>query len=134
MRMSGPYSTVIVRRFVGNSFLKKKAVHHHTSEQNVEWLYAFDVHCNSFVPTFMLLYGAPFLTERLAGITGISTCPYLLISPVARPLLPVAQTRAGLGLRLQRAPSRHESPSTSIHAAVQWGSTSSRRFSCATAS
>ena len=45
-------------RYVGNRFLKRKVVHHHTSEQSVEWLYAFDVHCNSFVPMFMLLYGA----------------------------------------------------------------------------
>ena len=51
-------------RYVGNRFLKRKVVHHHTSEQSVEWLYAFDVHCNSFVPMFMLLYGAHQLCTR----------------------------------------------------------------------
>jgi hypothetical protein len=25
-------------------------------EQRVEWLYAFDVHCNAFAPTYVLLY------------------------------------------------------------------------------
>jgi len=29
-------------------------------KQNVEWLYAFDVHCNAFVPLFVLLYGVQF--------------------------------------------------------------------------
>ncbi|KAG9135059.1 hypothetical protein Leryth_011551 [Lithospermum erythrorhizon] len=28
----------------------------HAVEQRVEWLYAFDVHCNSFFPVFVLLY------------------------------------------------------------------------------
>ncbi|KAI3962908.1 hypothetical protein MKW92_010951, partial [Papaver armeniacum] len=28
----------------------------HVVEQRVEWLYAFDVHCNSFFPMFVLLY------------------------------------------------------------------------------
>lgn len=28
----------------------------HTTEQKVEWLYAFDIHCNSFFPVFILLY------------------------------------------------------------------------------
>jgi hypothetical protein len=34
-------------------------VHQSTSHvrQQVEWLYAFDIHCNSFVPVFLILYG-----------------------------------------------------------------------------
>jgi len=28
--------------------------------QSVEWLYAFDIHCNSFFPVFVLLYGVQF--------------------------------------------------------------------------
>lgn len=28
--------------------------------QHVEWLYAFDIHCNAFVPLFVLLYGVQF--------------------------------------------------------------------------
>eukprot|EP00892_Ulva_mutabilis_P006788 jgi/Ulvmu1/4481/UM002_0206.1 len=52
--------------FISNRFLKRKAVHHHTSEQSVEWLYAFDVHCNSFIPMFLMLYVAQyFLTPIL---------------------------------------------------------------------
>jgi UNC-50 family len=47
-------------RYVGDRFLRKRVVSHHTSEQSVEWLYAFDVHCNSFMPMFVLLYGALF--------------------------------------------------------------------------
>lgn len=31
-----------------------------TTEQSVEWLYAFDVHCNAFFPLFVLLYVAQF--------------------------------------------------------------------------
>jgi len=30
--------------------------HNHSVKQNVEWLYAFDIHCNSFFPLFMLIY------------------------------------------------------------------------------
>lgn len=28
--------------------------------QSVEWLYAFDIHCNAFFPVFVLLYGLQF--------------------------------------------------------------------------
>jgi len=28
--------------------------------QSVEWLYAFDIHCNAFFPVFVLLYGVQF--------------------------------------------------------------------------
>jgi hypothetical protein len=28
--------------------------------QQVEWLYAFDIHCNSFFPVFVVLYGVQF--------------------------------------------------------------------------
>jgi UNC-50 family len=53
------------RRFVGERFLKKKVQHHHTTEQSLEWLYAFDVHCNSFIPMFVLLYGAALAGTRV---------------------------------------------------------------------
>eukprot|EP01099_Mayorella_cantabrigiensis_P008002 TRINITY_DN7364_c0_g1_i1.p1 TRINITY_DN7364_c0_g1~~TRINITY_DN7364_c0_g1_i1.p1 ORF type:complete len:129 (-),score=27.69 TRINITY_DN7364_c0_g1_i1:341-727(-) len=33
----------------------------HTVEQKVEWLYAFDIHCNSFFPLFLILYVVQFL-------------------------------------------------------------------------
>lgn len=51
--------------FISNRFLKKKAVHHHQVEQQVEWLYAFDVHCNSYFPLFLTLYVLQFLLSPL---------------------------------------------------------------------
>jgi len=37
-------------------------VHHaHSVEQEVEWAYAFDVHCNAFFPLFVLLYPVQYL-------------------------------------------------------------------------
>lgn len=50
---------------VGNRFLRKRSIHQHTTEQPVEWLYAFDVHCNSFLPLFLLLYVVQFLLSPL---------------------------------------------------------------------
>ncbi|KAL3130991.1 hypothetical protein ABBQ38_000315 [Trebouxia sp. C0009 RCD-2024] len=47
--------------FVSNKFLKKSSQHAHPSEQHVEWMYAFDVHCNSYFPLFILLYVLQFL-------------------------------------------------------------------------
>jgi hypothetical protein len=37
-----------------NRFLRVQTVH--AAEQTVEWAYAFDVHCNGFVPVLLLLY------------------------------------------------------------------------------
>ncbi len=31
-----------------------------TTDQRVEWLYAFDVHCNGFFPLYVLLYVVQF--------------------------------------------------------------------------
>ncbi|KAM1233624.1 uncharacterized protein LOC126585681 isoform X1 [Malus sylvestris] len=42
--------------FLTNSYLREEAPNSHVVEQHVEWLYAFDVHCNSFFPMFVLLY------------------------------------------------------------------------------
>lgn len=44
---------------LSNRFLKKRS--QHTAEQRVEWMYAFDVHCNSYFPLFILLYVVQFL-------------------------------------------------------------------------
>jgi len=41
---------------VSNHFLRKKSTHPHAVEQHVEWMYAFDVHCNSFFPLFISLF------------------------------------------------------------------------------
>lgn len=32
----------------------------HSTEQSVEWAYAFDVHCNSFFPMFLITYVVQF--------------------------------------------------------------------------
>eukprot|EP01051_Picozoa_sp_SAG22_P021127 SAG22_NODE_4542_length_1239_cov_2.242105_2_plen_307_part_01 len=41
--------------FVANKWLRVPP-RAHNIEQAVEWLYAFDVHCNSYFPLFLLLY------------------------------------------------------------------------------
>ncbi|SAL97536.1 hypothetical protein [Absidia glauca] len=45
--------------FVTNRFLAQNAMTHATTQQ-VEWAYAFDVHCNSFFPVFLILYVVQF--------------------------------------------------------------------------
>ncbi|RZC45143.1 hypothetical protein C5167_038088 [Papaver somniferum] len=42
--------------FLTNSYLREESPNSHVVEQRVEWLYAFDVHCNSFFPMFVLLH------------------------------------------------------------------------------
>ncbi|CAA2964374.1 unc-50 homolog [Olea europaea subsp. europaea] len=42
--------------FFTNNYLREEVPNSHVVEQRVEWLYAFDVHCNSFFPMFVLLY------------------------------------------------------------------------------
>jgi len=45
-----------------NRFLRVRGgIHTHSLEQSVEWLYAFDVHCNAFFPLFLLLHVVQFL-------------------------------------------------------------------------
>jgi len=39
--------------FVTNKYFQVR--HPHSSYQRVEWLYAFDVHCNAFLPAFIIL-------------------------------------------------------------------------------
>lgn len=41
--------------FVADKYLRKKASAHQVV-QPIEWLYAFDVHCNAFFPLFLLTY------------------------------------------------------------------------------
>ncbi|KAI8391565.1 UNC-50 [Radiomyces spectabilis] len=45
--------------FVTNRFLTHNQMAH-AVEQKVEWAYAFDVHCNSFFPVFLILYVVQF--------------------------------------------------------------------------
>jgi hypothetical protein len=43
--------------YLANTYLRSKSSSSHNVEQKVEWLYAFDVHCNSYFPMFLMLYG-----------------------------------------------------------------------------
>eukprot|EP01089_Gocevia_fonbrunei_P016427 TRINITY_DN5082_c0_g1_i1.p1 TRINITY_DN5082_c0_g1~~TRINITY_DN5082_c0_g1_i1.p1 ORF type:complete len:249 (-),score=-6.23 TRINITY_DN5082_c0_g1_i1:2-748(-) len=45
---------------VANRYLRIKNPGIHSVEQSVEWLYAFDIHCNSFFPLFLILYVVQF--------------------------------------------------------------------------
>ena len=47
--------------YAANRFLRRRNLPSHAVEQHVEWLYAFDVHCNSYFPLFLLLYGEFFV-------------------------------------------------------------------------
>lgn len=68
--------------FITNNYMRIRRVH--VADQKVEWLYAFDVHCNSFFPLFIILYVIQFFlspvlirsTSIIATILGNSL--YLL--------------------------------------------------------
>ncbi|KAK9837961.1 hypothetical protein WJX74_008582 [Apatococcus lobatus] len=51
--------------FVANRFLRKRSHSSQGAEQYVEWMYAFDVHCNSYFPLFILLYVLQFFLSPL---------------------------------------------------------------------
>lgn len=51
--------------YLANTYLRSKGSNSHTVEQRVEWLYAFDVHCNSYFPVFLALYVAQYLLSPL---------------------------------------------------------------------
>lgn len=42
--------------YLANQYLLVDNTGSHTTDQKVEWLYAFDIHCNSFFPFFIILY------------------------------------------------------------------------------
>ncbi|KAL0655541.1 hypothetical protein Bca4012_076125 [Brassica carinata] len=77
--------------FLTNSYLREEAPNSHVVEQRVEWLYTFDVHCNSFLPMFVLLYVVhyflspflithgfiPLLLSNLLFMVGASYYHYL---------------------------------------------------------
>ena len=54
--------------------LSMRVVRLHAIEQQVEWLYAFDIHCNAFFPLFTLLFTLQyFLLPLLLTPTFLST-------------------------------------------------------------
>ena len=70
---------------MGNRFLIRSVQHSHAAEQTVEWLYAFDVHCNAFFPLFLVLYvlqasrGAAWLAIRVCcPMTPAPTLQFIL--------------------------------------------------------
>ena len=62
----------------------------HTVEQRVEWLYAFDVHCNSYFPVFLMLYVVQYLlSPLLLARTFISSLLAIALYGFALSLLPL---------------------------------------------
>ena len=62
--------------WLSNSFLHERGggishLHHERRVEWVEWRYAFDVHCNAFVPVFVLLYLLQYLLLPLLLSEGI---------------------------------------------------------------
>jgi hypothetical protein len=43
-----------IDRTIANRFLARASVY--STDQSVEWQYAFDIHCNAFMPVIVLLY------------------------------------------------------------------------------
>ncbi|PKI33505.1 protein unc-50 homolog isoform X2 [Punica granatum] len=56
--------------FLTNSYLREEVPSSYAVEQRVEWLYAFDVHCNSFFPVFVLLYVIHYFVSPLLVAHG----------------------------------------------------------------
>ncbi|KAJ0011255.1 hypothetical protein Pint_33850 [Pistacia integerrima] len=67
--------------FLTNSYLREESPNSHVVEQRVEWqvrklllsiyqLYAFDVHCNSFFPLFVMLYVIHYFLSPLLVAHG----------------------------------------------------------------
>ncbi|CAM6014541.1 unnamed protein product [Sphagnum balticum] len=58
--------------FLSNHYLREEmAVHTHVVEQRVEWLYAFDIHCNSYFPVFVVLYVLQYFLSPLLLSHGL---------------------------------------------------------------
>merc|ERR1719277_1200607 len=65
--------------FISNKYLRVQSFH--GVEQRMEWMYAFDIHCNSFFPLFLVLYVIhyfllPFLIQPTLAATVISNLLY----------------------------------------------------------
>ena len=60
-----------------NRYCRAGAAAPHSVEQAVEWLFAWDVHCNAFVPVLLLVYVANFLLQPLT-MSGDGLVPCLV--------------------------------------------------------
>jgi hypothetical protein len=56
---------------VADRYLRKKSASVHSASQPMEYLYAFDVHCNAFFPLFLLTYVVQFLALPLLYSEGL---------------------------------------------------------------
>ena len=57
-------------RTIANQHLQNSYSTSHV-KQTVEWLYAFDIHCNAFFPAFVLLYGLQFFLLQIVLGTSL---------------------------------------------------------------
>merc|ERR1719210_2565924 len=67
--------------FISNKYLRVQSFH--GVEQRMEWMYAFDIHCNSFFPLFLVLYVVhyfflPFLIQPTLAAAVVSNMLYAL--------------------------------------------------------
>lgn len=84
--------------FVSSKYLRVQSFH--GVEQRMEWMYAFDIHCNSFFPLFLVLYVVhyfllPFLIQPTMaaslvsnGLYAGSLCYYCYITSLGYSTLP----------------------------------------------
>ncbi|KAK3195896.1 hypothetical protein Dsin_027206 [Dipteronia sinensis] len=56
--------------FLTNTYLREESPNSHVVEQRVEWLYSFDVNCNSFFPMFIMLYVIHYFLSPLLVAHG----------------------------------------------------------------
>jgi hypothetical protein len=60
-------------RWYANSYMRVTRLH--AIDQQIEWLYAFDIHCNAFFPLFTLLFTLQyFLIPVVLTPAFLSTC------------------------------------------------------------
>jgi hypothetical protein len=67
--------------FICNNYLRVSSLH--GVEQSIEWLYAFDIHCNSFFPFFLIVhvlhyFFLPFLLSTSITASILSGVFYLI--------------------------------------------------------
>merc|ERR1711920_1031610 len=84
--------------FISNKYLRVQSFH--GVDQKIEWMYAFDIHCNSFFPLFLVLYVAhyfllPFLVQpSIAALIAsnalyaVGLCYYFYITSLGYSTLP----------------------------------------------
>ena len=55
---------------IANKYMRSAVPLPHSVEQDVEWLYAWDVHCNAYVPILALLFVAQYALLPLVMVDG----------------------------------------------------------------